>query len=389
VFIWFDGMRTCAAAECRAIMEVYAKRNMTRATTADEKIRAHEPRRVPEDVVSWESLASRRGFLSNVFQGHLRLGRWVGHRSGAIAEMAKVMRLSRLFGAIAKRDWDHTMELARSIAADEERIGHRSAAQTLRGALNPNGVNGARPQPETYTVPNHATLLMTALTEVDRDVSLQDVVIRAKYRESLKEVVSEWQKREYLHQLGLPRRSKLIFYGPPGCGKSLTARALGRELGLPTYVVRFDAVIGAYLGQTAIHLRELFRFAEQAPSVLVFDEVDALGKKRGSPLDVGELDRIVISMMQELEHCRCQGLIIATSNMPTNLDNALWRRFDLSVEFPKPTKSQLRAYVPRLARAANIRLSSSTRKLALAAPSFADAENAVQAAARRIALRKH
>ena len=111
----------------------------------------------------------------------------------------------------------------------------------------------------------------------------------------------EWNHREKLKDRGIARRSKLLFYGPPGCGKSLTANALATELAIPLFLVRFDAVIGAYLGQTAIHLRQLFQFAETTPCVLLFDELDALGKKRGNPTDVGELDRIVIALMQELE----------------------------------------------------------------------------------------
>jgi len=95
------------------------------------------------------------------------------------------------------------------------------------------------------------------------------------------------------------------------------------ELAYPLYcsLRRRD---GAYLGQTAIHLRELFRFASNNPSVLLFDEIDALGKQRGNPLDVGELDRIVIALMQELEFSETQGIVIATSNLPENLDRALW-----------------------------------------------------------------
>jgi len=302
--------------------------------------------------------------------------------------MAKVAKLSRLFRAVADGDWERAIQQANAIAADEERIGHRSAAQALRGSLNPNGRNGTPSAPSGQVMSSGATLLSSALTMVDQSTHLTEVVLRRDVRESLEEVVQEWRHREHLQSMGLLHRSKLIFHGPPGCGKSLTARALGNELGLPTHVVRFDAVIGAYLGQTALHLRELFRYAESSPCVLVFDEVDALGKKRGSPLDVGELDRIVISMMQELEHCHCQGLIIATSNLPANLDDALWRRFDLGLEFRKPTKAQLRGYVADLARAADVRLRSAARESAISASSFADAEKIVQAEARRIALQR-
>ena len=167
----------------------------------------------------------------------------------------------------------------------------------------------------------------------------------------------------------------------------MTARAIGCELSLPTYIVRFDAIIGAYLGQTAIHLRELFRFAEISPCVLVFDEIDALGKKRGNPLDVGELDRIVISLMQELEHCRAKGIIIATSNLPNHLDSALWRRFDAAVEFPNPSKKELLKYAKGISGRHSMKLSDTIRKKLCKARSYADAEEIVKSEARSKALR--
>ena len=164
-------------------------------------------------------------------------------------------------------------------------------------------------------------------------------------------------------------------------------RAIGRELGLPVFVVRFDAVIGAYLGQTAIHLRQLFHFAEVTPCILLLDELDALGKRRGNPLDVGELDRIVISLMQELEHSRPSGLIIGTSNMPKHLDDALWRRFDLALAFGAPSASILTSFVKRLASSRHVSLSGQVIRQAARARSFAAAESLVIAEARRQALR--
>ncbi|MHB8956033.1 MAG: AAA family ATPase [Pirellulaceae bacterium] len=189
-----------------------------------------------------------------------------------------------------------------------------------------------------------------------------------------------------MQRRGLQPRSKLLFYGVPGCGKSLTARALAHELGIPIYVVRFDAVIGAYLGQTAIHLRQLFHFAETTPCVLLLDELDALGKRRGNPLDVGELDRIVIALMQELEHSRPKGLIVGTSNMPRHLDDALWRRFDLALAFNAPAKRVLTVFVKRTANRFAISLTRDVLTKAISAKSFANAESIVEAEARRRAL---
>lgn len=211
-------------------------------------------------------------------------------------------------------------------------------------------------------------------------------MLRPTCRAALEALVNETLHGAYLSSKGIRRRSKLLFVGPPGCGKSFTAQAIANELALPHYVVRFDAVIGAYLGQTAIHLRELFRFASNNPCVLLFDEVDALGKQRGNPLDVGELDRIVIALMQELEFSETQGIVIATSNLPEHLDRALWRRFDLILHFPKPTKSELAAYTKRMSAKFGLKRGVGTLRRVAKARTYADAEKLVEAEARRIAL---
>ena len=228
--------------------------------------------------------------------------------------------------------------------------------------------------------------LSTAIVALSAEPALDDVVLSASARQLLKSVVAEWKNGEILRQRGLGPRSKLLLHGAPGCGKSLTARALAHELGIPIYVVRFDAIIGAYLGQTAIHLRQLFHFVETTACVLLLDELDALGKRRGNPLDVGELDRIVISLMQELEHSRPQGLIIGTSNLPQHLDDALWRRFDLALAFRVPTKAALSAFAKRVAATVQVSLTRRVLKKAVSARSFADAESVVVAEARRKVL---
>jgi SpoVK/Ycf46/Vps4 family AAA+-type ATPase len=119
---------------------------------------------------------------------------------------------------------------------------------------------------------------------------------------------------------------------------------------------------------------------------LLLDELDALGKRRGSPLDVGELDRIVIALMQELEHAKPLGLIIGTSNLPKHLDGALWRRFDLAVPFKYPTKATLSRFANSIAASKKIRLSARVARRAVSVKSFADAEAIIVAEARRQAM---
>ena len=299
--------------------------------------------------------------------------------------MATTRKLTELFRAIAAHDLAVAASIASHICEAEEHKGHRSAAHA-RGALNRNGALPAQSERPELSHQTVAAVLSAALVSLPAEPPLKDVVLVPFARRLLESAVGEWQKRATLHQRRLEPRSKLFFYGVPGCGKSLTARALAHELGIPIYLVRFDAIIGAYLGQTAIHLRQLFHFAESTPCILLLDELDALGKQRGNPLDVGELDRIVIALMQELEHSRPQGLIIGTSNLPKHLDDALWRRFDVALEFRAPAKAALSAFAKRVAATHQIPLKPDVLKKAINAKTFADGESVVVAEARRLAL---
>lgn len=298
--------------------------------------------------------------------------------------MPTTRKLAELFRAIAADDLGAAGALASQICRGEEHKGHRGAARLLRGALASNGTHNGNGH--VRSEPNGALgsmALSTALVQVPADVKLDDVVLATPVRQELQSLALEWRHRDRLRARRIEPRSKLLFFGPPGCGKSLTARALGRELGIPVFVVRFDAVIGAYLGQTAIHLRQLFHFAEHTAAILLLDELDALGKRRGNPLDVGELDRIVIALMQELEHSKPKGLIIGTSNLPRHLDDALWRRFDLALHFKAPSKTTLVQFGRRVARDKKIKAAGSLMRRVAGAASFANAEAIVVAEARR------
>lgn len=247
--------------------------------------------------------------------------------------------LRRLFEAIGRRDWETATGAAKAIAKAEADRGNHRAARTLEDALTTRELSFALP----------VSMVNLGLMKMASTVRLCDVTLSRKSREQFTSLIREHQHAIELLKSGFQVRRTLILSGPPGCGKSLTAKALATELNLPFFVVRIDAIIGSYLGQTATNLRQLFQFAEQTACVLLFDELDALGKSRGSGMDVGELDRIVIALMQELELAHPLGLVIATSNLPGAIDRALWRRFDLHIAYPKARKEQLRAFSGRVA----------------------------------------
>lgn len=300
--------------------------------------------------------------------------------------MPKVDHLATLLKAVAARDWEAAHSAGLAIAATEESKGHHTAAQHLRAALTASGMS-ARHAQSTGVSLGDPGFLATALTQLQPGEGMPDIALRSSQRRELTMAVAEWQHRDALDAQGIERRRKLLFFGPPGCGKSLTAAALGMAMGVPTYVVRIDAVVGAFLGQTALRIRELFRFAETTPCVLLLDEIDALAKKRGSPRDVGELDRVVIALMQELEHAEPLGMVVATSNVPEHLDDALLRRFDDIIEFPRPSTTELARFAEKRASARSILPRGSLKPLVARATSYAEVARRIGAAERRIVLR--
>lgn len=173
--------------------------------------------------------------------------------------MASVRELAALFRSLGLRDIGGAEKIAKDIIATERKKGRASAAQMLSAALNSTDLSRGRSTPQIAGVARESTFLASALTPRQESVRLSDVMLRSSALQALKDVVKETRFGDLLRAKGISRRSKLIFIGPPGCGKTMTAQAMAGELGLPLYVVRFDAVIGSYLGQTASHLRERIR----------------------------------------------------------------------------------------------------------------------------------
>lgn len=291
--------------------------------------------------------------------------------------------LTRLFNAVAHGDLARARALAIEIANREERAGKPGAAAALRRALvTQNGsceLDDVLPPIARMTGPE-------VLTEIPA-ASLKDVKLTGDTRSTLNEIVREFQHRSLLREHHLEPRNRIFFYGPPGCGKTLTARAIAGELHLPIYVIRFDSLLGSYLGQTSFRLHEVFRFAASNECILLIDEIDAVGRSRGKIGDIAELDRVVISLMQQLDLIRPAGLLIAASNIPGAVDPALLRRFDLVLEFPIPTKRSLSDFARRMAKKRGVKLMNGVERALESATTYADVEKIVADALRRTLVR--
>jgi len=160
---------------------------------------------------------------------------------------------------------------------------------------------------------------------------------------SLGQLIEERKQAKRLESLGLVPTRSAIFVGPPGVGKTITARWLASQLGVPFYVLDLTAVMSSLLGRSGGNLRAALDFAKRSPCVLLLDEIDAIAKRRSDDGDVGELKRLVTVILQEVDAWPAHSVLLAATNHPELIDPALWRRFDLELEFSSPSEPEIKA----------------------------------------------
>ena len=213
-------------------------------------------------------------------------------------------------------------------------------------------------------------------------------LLSADLEERLSQLIQERRQMERLASMGLNPTRSAIFVGPPGVGKTLTARWLAAQLGVPLYVLDLTAVMSSLLGRSGSNLRAALDFAKRIPCVLLLDEIDAIAKRRSDDTDVGELKRLVTVIMQEVDEWPAKGLLLAATNHPELIDPALWRRFDLVIAFKAPEMPAVKAAIKRFLGSGYALFGRWTDILALAfnGESFSDIERELQRFRRVVAL---
>jgi SpoVK/Ycf46/Vps4 family AAA+-type ATPase len=179
----------------------------------------------------------------------------------------------------------------------------------------------------------------------DTPVLEVEPIWEAGVKRDLDQIVSERQRDEELIKQGLSPTRSIIFTGPPGVGKTLAARWIARELRRPLLTLDLSAVMSSFLGRTGANLRHVLDYAKGVDGVLLLDELDSIAKRRDDATDVGELKRLVTVLLQEIDDWPPTGLLIAATNHSDLLDPAVWRRFEMRVDFPMPTNEAARRAV--------------------------------------------
>jgi SpoVK/Ycf46/Vps4 family AAA+-type ATPase len=214
-----------------------------------------------------------------------------------------------------------------------------------------------------------------------------DVVLSAQNTETFLELIDEFRHGDTLRRHGLTVTSKLLFCGPPGCGKTLTAEVFAHELGLPLLITRLDAIISSFLGETASNLRKLFEEVERRPAVLFLDEFDALARTRGDRAEHNEMRRVVNSLLMLIDRYKGNGFVIAATNVEDTLDEAVWRRFDEVIVFDLPEDRQIRRMIELKTKNFPIQFELGERVKRLAGYSYADVERVCIVAIKRSILK--
>jgi SpoVK/Ycf46/Vps4 family AAA+-type ATPase len=246
--------------------------------------------------------------------------------------------LKRLFRAMHQGQ-PALKRVAGEIVDEQKRLGHARLASQLEAVLKeepkpaPSPVVEASPVRELRPLSGRQELLVnfTRPELLPHHMILADAV-----EERFVRIEQEYAARGRLAEYGLAPRRRVLLYGPPGCGKTFGASRLAWSAGLPLMQVRFDSLVSSLFGETAANLRKVFDHAHRTPSVLLLDECDYIAKSRTARQDVGEVARIVNTLLQLLDEFRGPGLLVATTNIDRELDPALFRRFDDAFLVPLP-----------------------------------------------------
>ena len=231
---------------------------------------------------------------------------------------------------------------AEAIIAEERAKRHDVLAERLAMAVQTNGNGIGAP---AVAVPEAAHRGRDFLAEITPRRRLDDLVLPVEAKRSVNEFIEEQQRADVLRAHGLEPRNRILMIGPPGTGKTTLAEAIAESVAVSMFVVRYESMIGSYLGETAARLKRVFDYARTTPCVLFFDEFDALGKERGDIHETGEIKRVVTSLLMQIDEVPSYTIVAAATNHPELLDRAAWRRFQVRLHLPMPSHAQLSRYV--------------------------------------------
>lgn len=265
-------------------------------------------------------------------------------------------------------------EALNKLASDEEKKGNTPTAARLRKAYTDirktNNISNSLSNGESHffssnaITPRDKESLLELYELVYPEISLDDVVLPEGQNKIIAQVINEQQNAVNLLKHDMHPINRILLCGPPGCGKTMTAYAIANELKLPVAYVRLDGLVSSYLGQTSTNLRKVFESVKDQRIVLFLDEFDAIAKKRDDSNELGELKRVVTTLLQNFDNMPANVLLIAATNHQHLLDPAIWRRFNVTIMLEQPTEKQRKILISKLVEKYKIESNINVNKIA-------------------------
>ena len=250
--------------------------------------------------------------------------------------MATADQIKSLIRSYSEEDRERFYSVALQVAAHEAKQGHATLAHEIRDLVDN---NRRQAHHSMKVVPFPQELKGLVLSETP-DIPLRSLVAPQETLDRFNRIVKEFFQRGKLQKHGLSNRRRLLLAGPPGTGKTMSARVLAHELKLPLYTVQVDRLVTKFMGETSAKLRQIFDIMARKQGVYFFDEFDAIGGDRAMDNDVGEMRRVLNALLQFIEQDESDSIIVAATNNPKLLDQALFRRFDDVLYYSLPDEDE-------------------------------------------------
>jgi SpoVK/Ycf46/Vps4 family AAA+-type ATPase len=251
--------------------------------------------------------------------------------------MATAEQIKSLIRSHLSDDDERFYTLALQVAAHEAQQGHGELAHDIRDIVD----KSRRSRGGNVLLKFPVEMAGMVFSE-KTDTPFSALVLPQPLRERIERIVHEHRQQGKLKKHGLSNRRKILLSGPPGTGKTMTARVLAQELRMPLHTIQVDKLVTKFMGETSAKLRQIFDLIRDEAGVYLFDEFDAIGGDRSLDNDVGEMRRVLNALLQFIEQDSSDSMIIGATNNPALLDRALFRRFDdvLAYNLPDPPARQ-------------------------------------------------
>lgn len=271
--------------------------------------------------------------------------------------MARADILISLVQSASRNDMLSFRKSVESLIAEERAIKHNILADRLTSLLN-----SGNESKNSVSIRSNGDA-KDLVFEVVPQKHFDDLIIEDQSLKICKDLIEEQHRSDLLRSYGLEPRNRILLTGSPGNGKTSLAEAIATHLMYPFFVIRYENLIGSYLGETASRLKNVFDYIKTRTCVLFFDEFETIGKERGDTKETGEIKRVVSSLLLQIDRLPSYVVVITASNHPELLDRAVWRRFQLRLNLEGPDKSQIEHFIKMFTKKTGISIDYDMKQL--------------------------